>query len=261
MPATIEERFDSRQGTDGEDPTTELIYMVSGTEDDNEVRSLVASTSPTDYTGLVRDRFSIEHLGGGVWECKVQYVKLTSEAQYAFDTGGGTQHITQSLANVQRRAAPGFVAPNYFGAIGVSEVRVEGTDIAVPVFNFTETHRIANSVVTASYKLGLFRLTGKVNDNTFKGFARGEVLFLGASGSKSGFDHWEITFRFAASPNVSNLTIGDITNINKEGWHYLWVRFADDVDNTAKALIKRPIAAYVEQVYFYGDFSNLGIGV
>ncbi|MFO0449982.1 MAG: ParB N-terminal domain-containing protein [Pseudomonadota bacterium] len=42
---------------------------------------------------------------------------------------------------------------------------------------------------------------------------------------------------------------------------YLWVRFIDDEDATAKALIKRPIAAYVEQVYPYGNFANLGIGV
>jgi hypothetical protein len=46
-----------------------------------------------------------------------------------------------------------------------------------------------------------------------------------------------------------------------EGWHYLWVRFTDDEDANAKALIKRPIAAYVEQVYPYGNFSSLGIGV
>jgi hypothetical protein len=172
-----------------------------------------------------------------------------------------TQHISQSIVNVGSYAAQGFSAPNFFGAIGVTDDRVEGTDITVPVFNFTETHYILNELVTPAYKLALFNLTGKVNGATFKGFAKGEVLFLGASGSKRGLDDWEITFRFAASPNVSGLSLGSITGISKEGWNYLWVRFTDDEDATAKALIKRPVAAYVEQVYPYGSFSGLGIGV
>lgn len=46
----------------------------------------------------------------------------------------------------------------------------------------------------------------------------------------------------------------------KEGWHYLWVRYEDDEDATARTLIKKPRAVYVEQVYYYGDFSLLGIG-
>jgi hypothetical protein len=86
------------------------------------------------------------------------------------------------------------------------------------------------------------------------------VLFLGASGAKRGEEDWEITFRFAASPNMTGLQIGDITGINKKGWEYLWVRYADDEDANAKVLIKKPIAAYVEKVYEDGDFSGLGIG-
>ena len=40
----------------------------------------------------------------GIWEGKVRYVKAdfqapqTGEASFSFDTTGGTQHITQSLA-------------------------------------------------------------------------------------------------------------------------------------------------------------------
>lgn len=82
----------------------------------------------------------------------------------------------------------------------------------------------------------------------------------GPVGGQWRIEDWEITFRFAASPNVTNLSLGNITVAAKEGWHYLWVRFADDEDNAAHTLIKKPIAAYVEQVYEYGDFSGLGIG-
>jgi hypothetical protein len=258
----IIERFDSKEITESKDnPTHDLVYMIMNTEEYSVAKGLIASTAPAKVGELFLDDYHIVHLGNGVWEGTARYVKWKSESQYSFDTGGGTQHISQSIANVGKYSAAGFSAPEFFGAIGVTDDRVEGTDITVPVFNFTETHYIDKTLVTGAYKLALFNLTGKVNGSGFKGFAKGEVLFLGASGSKRGLDDWEITFRFAASPNVAGLSLGSIGGIAKEGWQYLWVRFIDDEDPTAKALIKRPVAAYVEQVYPYGNFANLGIGV
>ena len=256
MAITIDERFNSREATEGSSTSTELLYLVQGTEDDLQVKSLVAATAPTVYDGLVRDSFSVTPLGGGVWECTVRYVLLESESQFTFDTGGGTQHITQSLQTIGGYAPPGFTAPNFQGAMGVTTDSVEGTDITVPVYSFTETHYISGALVTPAYKAALFFLTGKVNGAAFKGFAAGEVLFLGAAGSKRGTDDWEITYRFAASPNVTGLVVGPITGIVKKGWEYLWVRYADAEDQYV--LVKRPIAAYVEQVYELGDFSGLG---
>jgi hypothetical protein len=258
MTITIDERFNSREATEGPSPATELLYLVQGTEDDLQVKSLVAATAPTLYDGLVRDSFSVTPLGGGVWECSVRYTLLESETQFTFDTGGGTQHITQSLQTMGGYAPAGFTAPNFQGAMGVTTDSVEGTDITVPVYSFTETHYISGALVTPAYKATLFFLTGKVNGAAFKGFSVGEVLFLGAAGSKRGTDDWEITYRFAASPNVTGLAVGPITGIAKKGWEYLWVRYADAEDE--HVLVKRPIAAYVEQVYELGNFAGLGIG-
>jgi len=109
-------------------------------------------------------------------------------------------------------------------------------------------------------KAAYFALTGKVNNASWKGFAAGEVLFLGVSGSKRGEDDWEITFRFAASPNRTNIQIGNITVASKKGWEYLWVRYADVEDGGSNTLVKQPVAVYVEKVYEEGDFSALGIG-
>jgi hypothetical protein len=158
-----------------------------------------------------------------------------------------------------------MVAPDFQGAIGVSADGVEGIDITIPVYHFAETHSKPNAQITGAYKGVLFNLTGKVNSDGFRGFAPGEVLFLGASGSKRGSGwggaeaDWEITYRFAASPNVTGLSIGPINGINKKGWEYLWVRYSDQEDTAAKALVKRPIAAYVERVYHEGNFGALGI--
>ena len=116
--------------------------------------------------------------------------------------------------------------------------------------------------MTTAYKKRLAELTGTVNNGKFKGYAPGEVLFLGASGSRRGKhsdDDWEITFRFAVSPNRENLKIGDLTIKEKLGWDYLWVRYADEVSSDQKSLVKKPESAYVERVYQAADFGGLGI--
>lgn len=260
-PGEIFEAFDSGRAVSGDTETNELRYIVSGLADEDDVIALVVYTAPATIGPMQRVAVEVNPLGNGVWECTVPYEGEPDETQYTFETGGSTAHITQSLATIARYAAAGQTAPDFKGAIGVNGDTIDGTDITVPVYNFTETRKMFASSVTGAYKLALFNCTGKVNNATFKGFAAGEVLFLGASGSKTGREHWEIAFKFAASPNVVNLDVGGtITVASKKGWEYLWVRFRDVDDNAAKTLVKRPAAAYVERVYEAADFSTLGIG-
>lgn len=268
MPVTVEEKFESRLVTTGQNPSAELRFNIRGTNDDVQARTALAAAAPSTFdlngTGLVflpRETITIQPVGDLLWEGIVRYAVIpqTNESVFAFDTGGGTQHITQSLQTVGAYAPGGQVPPNFKGAIGVTADSVEGVDITVPVYQFSETHYIDDAYVTPAYKGTLFALTGRVNSAPFKGFAPGECLFLGASGSKRGGGDWEINYRFAASPNVAGLVVGDIVGISKKGFEYLWVRYADAEDSAAKALVKRPIAAYVEQVYPYGDLNALGI--
>lgn len=268
MPVTVEEKFESRLVTTGQNPSAELRFNIRGTNDDVAARSALATTAPAAFdlhgTGLVflpRETITIQPVGDLLWEGIVRYAVIpqTNESVFAFDTGGGTQHITQSLQTVGAYAPGGQVPPNFKGAIGVTADSVEGVDITVPVYQFFETHYIDDAYVTPAYKGTLFALTGRVNSTPFKGFAPGECLFLGASGSKRGSGDWEINYRFAASPNVAGLVVGDIVGISKKGFEYLWVRYQDAEDSAAKALVKRPVAAYVEQVYPYGDLNALGI--
>ena len=269
MSITVTEKFESRRSTTGDNPSAELGYTVRGTEDDLAARTAVESASPTTYDNLPRQAVAVEPVGPDHWDATVRYAPnqissppQTGDSVFNFDTGGGTQHITQSKATVGIYAAPGSTAPSFQGAIGVTADSVNGVDITVPVYQFSETHYLPPEVVTESYKGTLFSLTGKVNNGSFRGFAAGELLFLGASGSRRGTgadDDWEITFRFAASPNVTGLAVGPISGINKKGWEYLWVRYADAEDTGSGTIVKRPIAAYVERVYDDGNFGGLGI--
>lgn len=272
MAAIVSEKPESRRCGDD---FAEIGYTVRNEADGSAARAAVLAAAPATYDGKALDDVQVDpvfvdstNAAACIWDAVARYaladaVPLAAgESSFIFETSGGTQHITQSRSTISRTPAPGGTAPDFKGAIGVSSdgKSVEGVDIVVPVYEFAETHIKTDASVTAAYKAILFGLTGRTNDATFKGLAAGECLFLGASGSKRGDGNWEISFRFAGSPSVTNEPVGDITVPAKKGWEYLWVLYEPAPDDTAKAVVAKPKAAYVERVYRSGDFSTLGIG-
>jgi hypothetical protein len=258
----IEERFESRKTTGGDEPAAELRYWIRGTNDAIAAKFLLATEAPTIYDGLVRKSYTVDPIGHLLWDGTATYGrkarKETGQSSYNFDTSGGTQKITQSLGT-RAYAKSGETAADFGGAIGVTSNGVDGVDITVPNFAFGETHYIPAELVTEGYKMLLYAATGCTNSQPWRGYDVGEALFLGASGGERGVEDWEIAFKFVASPNVSNLTIGEITGISKKGWEYLWVQYEEVEDTAAKCLVKRPKAVYVEQVYRVTAFASLGI--
>jgi hypothetical protein len=125
---------------------------------------------------------------------------------------------------------------------------------------------MSKSAMTSEYVGYLFTLTGKTNNASVSitvngltlSFATGELLFLGASGSARGDDSWEVTFRFAASPNATDIPVGGITVPAKGGWEYLWVQYKDAKDAGANCVLKKPKRVVVDRVYDSGDLSLLG---
>jgi hypothetical protein len=259
-----------RVTADADNSQVELEYHIIGTLDPNDALNALIAAAPltqtTDGTLLSHRTASLEPVGHTVWKGTMSYQKRskerpelqTYESSYQFETGGESKRITHSLQTVQT-VRPSGTPANFKNAIGVNGDQVEGCDIIVPTFTFSETHVLPPSLVTGGYKLALFRCTGKVNQHSFRGFAAGEVLFLGASGSKRGDEDWEISYRFAASENVAGLAIGDITGINKKGWEYLWLFFEEATDESLT--IMKPIQCNIEKVYEVHNFANLMIGV
>lgn len=266
MPVTVEQHWDgsqiSGQQTDGS-ITSE--YIIRGTDDEFVAWTNLEAAAALIVGSLIKQNVNIDgRLGEFEWLGSVEWGLRerpdTNDSFFSFDTSGGTQHITQSLSTIQKKAPPGKTAPDYKGAIGVTDSGVEGVDVTVPTYNFEERHYLPASSITPAYKATVFSLTGKVNLVAFKGFNPGEVLFMGASGSIRRHDQWEITYKFNASPNVTGLSVGpDITGVNKDGWDYLWVRYEKDEDGAAKKLVEIPEAAYVERVYSRADLNLLGI--
>ena len=262
MPVTVTELQDSREQNG---VNVIFRYGVVGTSDTVEAITSTLATAPTAFAGLARHDEETRlrpTVVSDYFELEVPYRLIDTSvgsSSYQFETGGGSQKITQSLAT-NRYSPSGQTAPDFKGAIGVTKNGIEGVEITIPSATFSETHYLSVASVTSSYQALVESLTGKVATAAFKGRARGEVLFLGASGSQRGTEAWEVTFRFARSPNATGLTIGNITGINKLGWDYLWVYYDEEEDTAANRVVKRPVAVYVEQVYEFADLSQLGIG-
>ena len=260
----VSERLKSRDKTIGDNPAYELLYNVRGTDDVEVAELQILAVAPIVYQDLERQAVHFSYLGGNLFEVSVSYGRQkkpdTNESSLSFTTSGATQHITQSLQNMGNYAPAGKTAPDYKGAIGVTDSGVEGCDIIMPTLEFGETHYLPSANVTFAYVKTLSQLTGTVNNAAYRGFAAGEILFKGCRGAKRGKADWEISFEFAMSPNLVNLAVGDITVPSKLGWYYLWVRYGEVADDYSKTLIKVPLSAHVEKVYHEKDYALLGIG-
>jgi hypothetical protein len=270
-------------------------WKIFGTSDDRAVHDDVNATLWTSYlfweypgqplNRLHAESYTLEYLGDQAWQLEVSYASQGGETEEqrdplkrsrSFDTGGATQHITQAIPSdtfpvgEQSFHTGSPAAPNMKGAIGVDGDSVQGVDIVVPQLTWTENYDVPNAYVTTDYIKSLSSLTGTVNNAAFRGFAAGEVLFMGASGSQQwdsdkGDGPWSLSYKFVASANQGSgktypaLTIGDITGIEKDGHDYLWVRYEDALEG--RTSFKRPLFVYVDKVYRRANFSSLGIGV
>jgi len=115
--------------------------------------------------------------------------------------------------------------------------------------------------VDNAYKAAVAALHGKVNDDTFRGYNAGEVLFTGASGTWRGDNSdfgWEISFNFAVKFNQTGVSYAGQT-ISYNGWDHLETEYKWAVDTTTNRLIQVPTGVKVIPLYPEGDFDGLEI--
>jgi hypothetical protein len=129
VPQVIE-KFDSRKiSQTAQGKTLTRLWLVTGTDDEDEVYQLLRAASVVVVGNMVRSAISADPLGGGVWNGTVEYSSNRDDSQAAgetpiapdpeqtpgpetplnsaeeggfnavtigFDTSGGTAHVTQS---------------------------------------------------------------------------------------------------------------------------------------------------------------------
>jgi len=262
--------FDRSQAvdTDGAGTSATVPYFVFDAADEEEALAYAKENTSAYFSGMPRQSIDIdERINENTFKVTVKYQSSSSsldiddnepEPTFSFDTGGATMHLSQSL---ETDGIYPDDAPDYGGAIGYDGENVNGVDVVQPVMNFSETHYFKPSRVTTSFKRTIARLTGTVNSDSFRGYDAGEVLFLGASGTRRGTSSkslWEISYRFSVSLTKEDFDVGDISISRKSGWDYLWVRYADKPEDGE--VLKKPSSAYVERVYERESFGSLGLG-
>lgn len=268
----IFEDITSRRISGGSSPAAELVFNILNTSDHLFAEQLLVKVSPlffgTDQATLRRKDYALDPDGRKKWRGVVQYGPPDSDEneereQMSFQVSGETVHITQAFETIGKFRKEEEEDPtDYQGAIGVDQDgEVKGCDILTGKLSFTRTAYFPLARVDDAYIKTIAGVVGRVNAKPFKSFEKGEVLLTGCSGSPQwDKERWEITFNFDCSPNVKNLTVGEIKVKEKLGWDYLWVVYEKVEDEEGKQLAARPLQVNVERVYRFANFSALGIG-
>lgn len=252
---------------DDDDSSYSVYYIVSGCSDETAALDAVVSQAPESLRGAPRQSINIsERLTDDDWKVEVTYAEsksgsgsgggetgTTNESTYNFEITTANKKMVFPVKH--RRTYPSKAdAPT----CGINDG--EGVDVIMPVGHFSETHYMSPTRCTNSYRRTLTGLVGKINRGTFRGFGEGEVLFLGATGSRTGNEMYQITYNFAVGQDETGIEIGDITGIRKGAWDIIWCQYTEQENSARDEVVRKVKAVHVEQVYRYDDFGKLGIG-
>lgn len=252
----------------GEIISAEINYIVFDAESEDEALSAVLEFAPSRQGESVLSSIEIESKENDV-TFKVRAIYDLSEdtssfsdddtdeeSTMSFDCGGGTKHVTHSISqrNVKGNLDAGG-AVGWNGKFG-NEMEISGVDIPTAQLRETYTKQIRISNLTTAYKRKVASLVGKINSSSFKGWDRGEVMFLGISYSSpiKNAEKVTVTFNFSIQPNEKENISG--VEIEKKGWEYVWAIQGAKAD---KVPMLEAENIYVDQVCEYGNFSELGL--
>ena len=240
---------------DGVDPTIDEV--------NNFIESNIPRTKGPN-NDLRLSGINPRRVGPGLYEVDAQYSRLirkisgvppidanTGPNSYAFsfNTTGGNYHTKVAKSQTSFGTAPASVGL----AINWNGQSADGVDIVGPKLQFEIRKKKAGNLITLAYIRTLVGMTGKTNNATFLGFAAGELLFLGASGQQVSGGDTEITFQFAAAPNLASASINGETVTDIKGHDYVWSFVTPGALNV-------PVVqgVYRATLYDSGDFTTLG---
>lgn len=242
----------------------DIEFNIEGTSDPIEARLQLLYQTDAIYDGLVRQVPRVEYQGGLFFIGTVTYGKSTPTAgrvEYQFEIGGKTEKRYQSISTTAYPAT----APDYGGAIGVTKsgenIEAQGIDVDVPSKSFSLKWTLDASAFTAAFEQNLYAMTiAPVNSAPWLGYAAGELLFKGATGGvKEGDEYGELTLKFEASPNLTGLSVGEISGISKTGWQLVDIvrEAADETGSGTKFLSPKITGVYVHTVFNSSNFTSL----
>jgi hypothetical protein len=276
--------YEDMPGAQATATTFSITYNITGapvtgnpTNDYNTVRALVLAYAPVSNAppgalyAWPRRGLDLKEAGWGCWKATVQWGSLNY--QYALKIGGASQQIRcdKSLTHIYSDpAAPAaeWTAGDDGVPIGWDGRSVHGCSIYIPTRSWTETVEIPIGQYSFDYEDDVDNVNeSPVNQNSFRGYDPGEVIFHGMQVQLDAKNPDSVTavYEFERTPNrsVANgnaITIDGIDNIEKDGWDWLDVHYAPQVPTGALQVIPKAQYVLIHRVYDRSDFSDLNIG-
>jgi len=171
--------------------------------------------------------------------------------------------ISQTLIDGSESGLAAGLSIGWNGKTG-SDSQIAGVDVLSGAMRESWAVSLPRKKVTTNYKRYIAACAGSTNATSFKGWAPGEVLFLGATYSAKSTDtRVTVTYNFAIQPNEEDVKIGvnksgtNITVAKKGGWQYVWVIPGEKGDSASIGSYVR--AAYLATVHGEADFNVFGI--
>ena len=250
----------------------EIKYFVLGPASKQDAKDAIFSDSPEAYEGL--DRSGVKFDGfdeDGNVEFTVIYEKKSTsststqnEPVISFDCGTGTRHVTTATdqkklwqkAGATVKNAGKFVGWN--GKTGPDSV-ISGADVPFAQPRETYTKKMSLSQLSTAFRRKMAGMVGCINSAKWKGWEKGEVMFLGCSYSGSASEDITVTFNFAIQMNESLVIAEGVPSITKPGHEYVWTMSETKYDAANKAPQIEVTAVYSALLTRYADFSTLGL--
>ena len=226
---------------------------------------------PGEWDLMPRGKTRIRQLSPYYYACEVNYAyqappiireSQNETASIRFRTG--TRTFTARLANEQR-------AYNFAGAIHEvhgNAINVVMTKDSLDIKGAQAIHRTQefdliytrdSTFFSESYLTSVTDLVTKVNAAPYRGYARGEVIFMGLEGSVEQTGASSLTYKFAVEKNQDAGTVVDGITVTEAmaGWEKVWVEREEKVDNERKVIAAEAKTVHVYRDFEYGDFSIL----
>jgi hypothetical protein len=145
-------------------------------------------------------------------------------------------------------------AVDYKQAIGVTTDAVAGCDIFAPHEEFGLVSQVGP--FTLAHKRLIRSLAATVNNAPWRGFAGGELLYLGCTARCGPGNVWVLNHKFAAGENLYCVPITpDLMLPAKLAWEWLWTPYPSTAPAGTPDILRVPTRAYTEQVYRFSDFT------
>lgn len=189
-------------------------------------------------------------------------VAQAEEAEYELSMMAETVKIEKSIPS-QLHYPSG--ASGVGDLIGVNGDKIDGVDVYFPKGQYKETREI--NTLDSGYRKLLFQNAGTINASAWKGWAAGEVLFLGAVATRKGRGKWKMVYSFAIQANTPQSIETNyggapaIQSFTKIGWDYMWFERQQTANGAGTEIETKIEAVHIAKVYPTFNFALLGLGI